>query len=257
VYAAGPLKPGRSLLSEPSARSQGVQPEQLAQWVRSLCDALGALHRHEMVHGNLSPGMFRLLDSGELQLPIVGALLQMDDATAWAAPEQHPLNPKPVGVGAWTDVYQLSALIHQLLTGQSPPSAMRRWEGAPLERLAELGEAYPAELLVATHKGLSMLPSARPQGCLQWLELAGLPDRRVQPRLDSGSFEPGHRHFERGDGQASASADGAGHQPLPVQLQERLDRLDSHARGTRSSMGWLWAFLGLAVVGLLGVVLFT
>lgn len=292
VYAVGPFKSGKPLLLEFGPASWGDGPAgpdsaKLVAWARVLCDALSALHRHDLFHGNLSPSMIRLLDTGELQLPLVGAGVHSEDTAPWIAPEQHPLNPKQVGIGSWTDVYQLSALIHQLMTSQAPPSVMSRWEGAPLERLAELGETYPAELLVATRKGLSMHAAARPQTPQKWLELAGLPDRRELPRYDSeaSGFDAGSRRFpaaaspatgstaamstaaasssinaldaetDRGVSSVAASRPmelGTGHQPLPLNVQERLDSLER--RKPEDSATWMWAFVLMALITLVAAV---
>jgi serine/threonine protein kinase len=274
VYAVGPWRPGRSLLTElssPGGNGMAVgtstlDSAQLATWARTVCDALSALHQHGLFHLNLSPAMIRVLESGELQLPLIGSTIFSQDAPAWIAPEQHPLNPKPVGCGSWTDIYQLSALIHQWMTGQMPPTVMSRWEGAPLERLAELGEVYAVELQVATRKGLAMHASARPQSPEKWLQLAGLPDRRELPRYDSDAigFDAGHRRFpaasavqadkEPDTGPASLPASrpmelGTGHQPLPANVQERLDRLEK-PKGAEKPV-WMWAFVLMAVVTLL------
>ena len=264
VYAVGPLRPGRSLMT---ALASGGHPDapSLSRWVRALCDALSALHRNDLVHGNLSPSMMRVLDSGELQLPLVGAGLFDHDTPAWIAPEQHPLNPRPVGVGNWTDVYQLSALVHHLMTGQAPPAVMRRWEGAPLERLADLGDRFSADMLVATHKGLSMLASARPQTAERWLAMAGLPERRRQPRDDQTELTPelsAMRRSEHHDEDSTVRAalmavasPGSGHQPLPAGVQARLDRLDSQRQSNK--MTWLWASLMLGIATLIAVVAYT
>lgn len=184
VYAVSPWRDGRPLTVELSARAAPLELRTVQNWARTLCDALSALHRNDIVHTRLSPAMIRVLDSGELVLPPVGNGHHLDEVPAWVAPEQHPLNPKPVGVGVWTDIYQISALMHLLLLGTAPPTVLRRWEGAPLERLSALVGRVPEGLIVAMRQGLSMHPSARPQSVAAWLELAGLPDRRERSRYD-------------------------------------------------------------------------
>lgn len=209
VFAVSPWRAGRSLADELTTRSGTLEIDQLSTWVRSICDALSALHRHDLIHGNLSPGLLRVLDSGELMLPLVGSTTVSTDAPAWIAPEQHPLNPKPHALGPWTDLYQLSAVLHQAITGQAPPAVTRRWEGVPLERLAAMAGRMPEGLLTATRRGLSMMPGARPQSTDAWLREAGLPDRRERPRYaDESSDDAAHQAARRsGNPPAEAAAD--------------------------------------------------
>jgi hypothetical protein len=287
LYAVGPLRSGHGLLAELGQGDADTAPTRLTTWARTLCDALEALHRHDLMHGNLSPEMIRVLDNGELQLPLVGAPVYIDETPPWLAPEQHPLNPKPVGTGPWTDVYQFSALMHLFMTGQNAPSVMRRWEGAPLERLTDLGDAFSPEWVVATRRGLSMHASVRPQTPAKWLELAGMPDRREQPRHDAeaSAFDAANRRFPAAAAPATdaMAADepapatpadaapvepelaaavapavaplslGAGHQPLPPSVQERLDRVETQRRAERPT--WLLALVLLAVAAVVMVVI--
>ena len=268
VYAVGPWRPGRALSTELATRTGPIELKTLNAWMRAVCDALSALHRHDLVHGNLSPGLLRVLDTGELVLPLVGSTRIHEDAPAWMAPEQHPLNPKPAAVGPWTDVYQVSALLHLALTGYAPPPVTRRWEGVPLERLAALSGKYPDNLLNAVRKGLSMHAATRAQSMDAWLSEAGIPDRRERPRY------PGHDETANGDGTDASSTEAprdsrsrpitspaplnamptnSGHMPLSESVEERLDSVEVK-RKPPPTPAWVWLSVLLALGALAGLI---
>jgi serine/threonine protein kinase len=271
VYASGPWRPGRSLQAEVSSRNGPIDSATLGAWVRALCDALASLHQHELVHGNLSLGMIRVLDTGELLLPPVGNGMYADDVPHWIAPEQHPLNQKPAPVGPWTDIYQLSAVLLQVLTGQPPPTVVRRWRGeAPFDRLAELSGRYPDDLLLTIKRGLAMQVTTRPQSTWQWLAEAGFPDRREHARYDPHEPQPtlpemareGHsptsRPADLGDVPFKASAPlpltpNSGHLPMRQSVEERLERAELQ-RSHRGTPGWVWAAALVALAAVVGIV---
>ena len=184
LYAVGPWQPGRCLLTALATGAQPPGPETILGWARMLGEGLDALHRQGLVHGNVSPCTMRLLADGRLVLPPVGGPVLDELAPAWVAPEQHPLNPRPAGVGPWTDVYQLCALLYHAMAGLPPPPVTRRWEGAPLERLPLETPPWPQALLDAVRVGLSMVPSARPRGIPAWLGKAEVPLAPVLPTGD-------------------------------------------------------------------------
>ncbi len=189
LIAVGPWQAGKNLLAELEQHRSAPDPQLLCQWARTLCDALTALHRNQLLHGNLAAHMLRVRQTGELMLPLIAGDSFTKELPPWVAPEQHPMNPKPGPVGPWSDIYQLSAALYQLMTGHAPPTVLRRWEGAALEHLTDdLAQSaqLPPGLVVATRKGLAMHHDTRPQSVDAWLDLAGLHDRRHQQRYEPG-----------------------------------------------------------------------
>lgn len=266
VYAVGPWRPGRSLSAELATRSAAPDAQTLTTWTRAICDALSALHRHELVHGNLSPDLLRVLDTGELQLPLIGSGSLGDNPPGWMAPEQHPLNPKPAETGPWTDVYQLSAALHLAMTGHPPPPVSRRWEGVPLERLALMAGRYPDELLAATRRGLSMHAPSRPASTEQWLQDAGVPDRRERPRYDQNGDSAGPDSTSLGPDSATrpvtapaplnALPTNSGHMPLSETVEERLEQVE-RKKPEPLTPPWVWMSALAALGALTAIVLFA
>lgn len=268
VYAVGPWRPGRALSAELATRSAAPDVATLTTWTRALGDALSALHRHDLIHGNLSPDLLRVLDTGELQLPLVGSSSVGDNPPGWMAPEQHPLNPKPTDTGPWTDVYQLCAVLHLAMTGHPPPPVSRRWEGVPLERLAAMSGRYPEELLAATRRGLSMHAPSRAATTEQWLQDAGVPDRREKPRYDL-SGEDGQTDADSGrtgtdsttrtqsaPAPLNALPTNSGHMPLSESVEARLDRVEGK-RPEPLTPTWVWMSALAALAALTAIVVFA
>jgi serine/threonine protein kinase len=264
LYAVGPWQGGRSLLAELADRPSWPDPQLLQQWARAMCDALTALHRQQLLHGNLVMHMFRVRQTGELILPLPGGDVFAMDVPPCMAPEQHPLNSQPGPVGPWSDVYQLSAVMYHLMTGAAPPTVLRRWEGAPLQALSDKPTHWPAALLAATQKGLSMHHDARPQSVEEWLDLAGLPDRRTRRRheLDPAAAVPLDKAIIRGPGVTTPTMGltGAGFADSKTALRiprQGFDDMEIVEEPPDEIPIWVWLCLGVAVAAFISILIRT
>jgi hypothetical protein len=236
----------------------------LQQWARTMCDALTALHRQQLLHGNLAAHMFRVRQTGELILPLAGGDLFATDVPPCVAPEQHPLNTQPGPVGPWSDVYQLSAVMYQLMTGAAPPTVLRRWEGAPLQHPSDNLTCWPPALVVATRKGLSMHHDARPQSVDEWLELAGLPDRRSRRRheLDSAYVAPLAQTVSKGPSVPALAVSLTGSRISEAVSASRVqtpnfDEVEIVEDLPDEIPVWVWLCLGVAVAAFISILVRT
>lgn len=119
---------GNSL--QKALRDYGAQPqENVVEWAKQLCDALGYLHSRKppIVYRDMKPanvmlkpnGMVSLIDFGTAREYKVGSTgdTSVLGTKGYAAPEQYGGHGQ---TDARTDIYCLGATLHQLLTGQDP-----------------------------------------------------------------------------------------------------------------------------------------
>jgi hypothetical protein len=81
-----------------------------------------------------------------------------DLAAGFAAFEQYGMRD----IGPWTDVYAISALLHYMLTGSVPPSALDRAAGEPIASPISSVQGIAPALARLVLKGMSLLPQQRP-----------------------------------------------------------------------------------------------
>lgn len=101
-------------------RRGGRPAAQAAQWARQALDALEAMHRKGVVHGDIKPVNLILEPGNQLYLVDLAPPLTRDPRrlTVYAAPEQFDGE-----IDERTDIYGLGAALYTLLTGESPPMA--------------------------------------------------------------------------------------------------------------------------------------
>ncbi|PSL53270.1 hypothetical protein B0I31_10960 [Saccharothrix carnea] len=154
-----PCDPLDVLLPGGALRDPGVLAR-ARRALAGLCTTLAALHAHRVVHGGLTPAGLLMLDDGTLQLR---DLARIDPAAPeYPAPEQLAR----AAAGPWTDVYQVGAIAHHLLTGRHPsphaPLPIRRWESD-----------IPTDLAEAIDAALVADPSKRPNAAVLGARLRG------------------------------------------------------------------------------------
>ncbi len=142
-------------------------------------DGLWRMHQEGVVHLDVKPANVLLRTSGQPLLLDFGAAQTMDNddrfgsfqtlTHGFAPPEQY----LDGNLGPWTDIYGLAATIYNCITGDSPPSALKRRDGASLEKLTvSRSGAYPYTLLKAVEDALSLDQGQRPRDMHAFLSLA-------------------------------------------------------------------------------------
>jgi hypothetical protein len=242
LYGVGRWPLSRKLLSHGALRQAEPDPQLLRRWARTLCDALSSLHERQWIHGNLDIHLMHVRQTDELVLPLIAGQTLAGELPPHVAPEQYPVSMKPGPVGPWTDVYQLSAVMHQLISGAAPPTALQRWEGAALPVLDVDAAPELAGLILATRKGLAMHQDARPQSMAAWLEIAGLPDRRSSGRYATPAAE--------------VAIEAISSQP-PDWPARDLAETTSHPLPEEPTPLWVWLCLGIAVAAFLSILVRT
>ncbi len=176
--------PGRTLskvietdgpLTSESAVSLGIE----------LCEAAGELHRHGIVHRDISPNNIvaaadgaHLIDLGIARMRVEGASKDTTSLGTWgfASPEQYGF----AQTDARSDVYSIGRVLGFALTGIRPDD--ETYEQA----LKAILEHAPAKLVHAITRACSFEPSARFQSATDMAEvLAG----SSQPKTDRASSD--------------------------------------------------------------------
>lgn len=163
---------------------------EVAPWVKQLCEALQYAHEENVVHRDLKPGNLMIDAKGRLKLCDFGLAASVADSLSrvsrdmgssgtppYMSPQQlDGRQPTPSD-----DVYGLGATIYELLTSKPPfysgdiPHQIRAIEAQSIdERLGELGvvNEVPAEVAALVMSCLSKEPSCRPASAAAVAETA-------------------------------------------------------------------------------------
>lgn len=140
-----------------------------------IIEALGEAHHRGILHRDIKPQNVLITQQGRIKVAdfglsrIVEALTRShtqwrSHTPAYSAPEQ-VRDEKP---DRTTDIYQLSATLYHLLTGQtantgtSPHSAIRWHDTGSLTPIAQTAPSVPLEVAEVVERGLSKKRSDRP-----------------------------------------------------------------------------------------------
>ena len=188
----------------------------LVELALSVCWALDALHRENLIHRDVKPGNIMLRRDGQPVLIDFGAARRLTQGDAkeiiftrsYAALEQIP--PEMTGFGRqfaegpWTDLYSLAVVMYQLVSKKLPPDAATRAKaflsGAPdpfepLENNPQLtggSDGYDPWLLAVIDRGCGLMPKERYQTAAAFaedLDFDGWQQVRQHPKSEAADFE--------------------------------------------------------------------
>ena len=184
AYMAMPYYAGQTLKQALAERGQPPDESWIRQLLRPIMDALALLHRENCFHRDVAPDNIMLLaDDKPVLLDFGAARRVIGDMTqaltvilkpGYAPIEQYAEMPG-MRQGAWTDVYALAAVVHWMITGQTPPPAVGRMmqdSYAPLATVA--AGRYSERFLRGIDQCLSVKGEDRPQTMAAMRELLGL-----------------------------------------------------------------------------------
>ena len=154
-----------------------------------LVDALGHHHGRRMLHGTLDPenivirsnGLPMMIEVGRRTLRDCARWLKLQsdrigDTDPYCAIEQQTepstRRSRNLEEGPWTDIYRLSAILYEAITGDRPLPAIARCGGYELKCCAIVArEIYDPDFLRAIDSGLCVAPGDRPQSMHLWHEM--------------------------------------------------------------------------------------
>jgi len=251
--------------------------EELDRLLAPLLGALEEVHRHHMMHRDISPdnllirrdGRPVLIDFGSARESIRGRARALSAIVkhGYSPPEQY--SSRPELQGPWTDIYALSATLYRAISGKLPPDATERLVRDDIQPLTRLAKTpYRAAFLDAIERGLNVKVEERPQSIVEWREMlfkaeplrqpvraadaapvnaapAASPAQRRTPSPQRASAFPSAAPGDaRSSARRSATAAGASARPVldPAQQVSRSRRISggsSIPKSERPDLSWL------------------
>ena len=162
-----------------------------------IMQALAEVHKHGIIHRDISPDNIMVQNDGRLILLDLGAAKDLDiqgkDGTmqssqmvakqGFSPVEQYGRDGK---IGSWTDVYAMAATIYYCCTGVLPPSATDRTIDDTLACRPRLTKEEFDVLAFC----MSVLPQNRPQNMDALLQIVTHPAGKTPPVRDVPKTEP-------------------------------------------------------------------
>ena len=162
-----------------------------------IMQALAEVHKHGIIHRDISPDNIMVQSEGKLILLDLGAAKDLDiqgkDGNVQSSQmvAKHGFSPveqygQAGKIGPWTDVYAMAATIYYCCTGVLPPSATDRTIDDTLTCRPRLTKEQFDVLAFC----MSVLPQKRPQNMDALLQIVTHPVKNTRPTGDVPKTEP-------------------------------------------------------------------
>lgn len=206
----------RAFLAEHQA---SMNERWLSAMLCPILDVLEMLHAADCFHRDIAPDNIFLQESGMPVLLDFGAARRIIGDMTQAltmvlkpgfAPIEQYADDGAMPQGAWTDVYQLGAMLYLSITGKVPPTSVARMISDPIQLLTP--EAYPTyspQFLHGVHRALAVKPQDRPQSISELRSLLGIRGQTApafSPWAMSGPAPLDEPHAGSGDREAGFPA---------------------------------------------------
>lgn len=235
----------RAFLAEHQA---SMNERWLSAMLCPILDVLEMLHAADCFHRDIAPDNIFLQESGMPVLLDFGAARRIIGDMTQAltmvlkpgfAPIEQYADDGAMPQGAWTDVYQLGAMLYLSITGKVPPTSVARMISDPIQVLTP--EAYPTyspQFLHGVHRALAVKPQDRPQSISELRSLLGIRGQTApafSPWAMSGPAPLDEPHAGSGDREAGFSATVPGGLPFeppvpPARLQQPVQAIPPSQR---------------------------
>ena len=162
-----------------------------------IMQALSEVHKHGIIHRDISPDNIMVQSDGKLILLDLGAAKDLDiqgkDGNVQSSQmvAKHGFSPveqygQAGKIGPWTDVYAMAATIYYCCTGVLPPSATDRM----IEDTLTCRPRLTKEQFDVLAFCMSVLPQKRPQNMDALLQIVTPPAGKTPPVRDVPKTEP-------------------------------------------------------------------
>jgi len=152
--------------------------------VKPIAEGLDRAHRVGVLHRDIKPPNILINeDNRPVLIDFGSARFEAAEATStsvtfhtppYAAVEQYV---KTYDQGPWTDIYALSVVMYECVTGEKPPEVLERLHGGMGTTLSEgHWPGFSKKFLQAIDAGMTIRPDERPQSIREWLTMFGKKD---------------------------------------------------------------------------------
>jgi serine/threonine protein kinase len=160
--------------------------------IQPIAEGLDRAHRVGVLHRDIKPPNILITeDNRPVLIDFGSARFEAAEATSttvtfhtppYAAIEQYV---KTYAQGPWTDIYALSVVLYECVTGEKPPEVLERLHGGLGKSLAEdRWPGFSKRFLQAIDAGMTIKPTERPQSIRDWLALFPNKDAPVSNATD-------------------------------------------------------------------------
>lgn len=147
--------------------------------IKPIAEGLDRAHRVGVLHRDIKPPNILITeDNRPVLIDFGSARFEAAEATStsvtfhtppYAAVEQYV---KTYDQGPWTDIYALSVVLYECVTGEKPPEVLERLHGGLGKPLADdRWPGFSKKFLQAIDIGMTIKPTERPQSIQEWLAL--------------------------------------------------------------------------------------
>ncbi len=145
--------------------------------VASLMDALEMLHGNDCIHRDIAPDNVRIRSDGSPVILDFGAVREAPERgpvdiaaivkPGYSPPEQYTAAGDKIG--PWSDIYAMAAMLHEAISGATPPDSTFRLMDDTLPPLKGLaGGDFREDFLAGLDQGLAPRYMDRPQNIAEW-----------------------------------------------------------------------------------------
>jgi serine/threonine protein kinase len=177
AYMAMPWYRGQTLHKLLAARDSAPDEAWILALLQPLLGALEVMHAAQCFHRDIAPDNIMLQPDGRPVLLDLGAARRVISGMTQAltvilkagyAPIEQYADAPGAQQGPWTDLYALGAVVHQMITGRTPPPSVARLLNDTLQPLSSAAQGrYSAPFLRAIDCCLCVKSEGRPQSVAQ------------------------------------------------------------------------------------------
>ncbi len=174
---------GQDLLDIVDEKKRHLGPEDMRKILLKVLDAIGFIHKKNILHRDISPDNILLDQSDEPILIDFGAAREKASKATRAlsallvvkdgySPQEFYIAGNEQGPAS--DIYALAATFYHMVAGEAPPNSQKRLaavaakEDDPYKPAAETVTGYDKDFLEALDKALNIFPNDRFQSAQEW-----------------------------------------------------------------------------------------